>query len=329
MTIKMNKFEREELSNASFQFMQNSINSIKSKPLKSAFTLIELLVVIAIIAILAAMLLPALGKAKERALAAACLNNTKQMALGFNMYASDNGDFFPTPPDGWWWLAGNPINANGQTMGPDWLRTKRLNGVLLPNDPAPMMVQYMINNMVWVCPARKYGMTCATMPGFTGDPSTTGFISYGFNDCGVFGKVDSTGQMQNSSKFKSSFVTRPTDTVAICDTSGSNDPGAAQGNGNAWLDTVWAGRSYPSQTDPTQGQNWRLQSAYQKHNNRVNVVYVDGHSAPSLPSALTWGAFWGDLDSGATVNTSGQSVTLNKPISSPTLDLQEWSSAPE
>src|SRR5215469_5687808 len=69
---------------------------------KRAFTLIELLVVIAIIAILAALLLPALSKAKAKAMASSCANNAHQINLAAAMYAGNNGNSYP-----WTWTGTN------------------------------------------------------------------------------------------------------------------------------------------------------------------------------------------------------------------------------
>ncbi len=76
---------------------------MKRKRLSTGFTLIELLVVIAIIAVLASLLLPAVGRAKQRAQLAQCVSNFRQLQVAWQMYASDHDDYAVSPPPGIGW----------------------------------------------------------------------------------------------------------------------------------------------------------------------------------------------------------------------------------
>jgi len=88
---------------------------------REGFTLIELLVVIAIIAILAAILFPVFAQAREKARAASCLSNNKQIALAFSMYKQDYDETYPPAVDPvtnlWWENAVSPYIKGGNVGG--------------------------------------------------------------------------------------------------------------------------------------------------------------------------------------------------------------------
>jgi prepilin-type N-terminal cleavage/methylation domain-containing protein/prepilin-type processing-associated H-X9-DG protein len=89
---------RRALGNSRWKQAEASAPASSLGPSGRAFTLIELLVVIAIVAILAALLLPALGAAKDSGRRAACISNLRQVGMALHSYANDNEGRIPYGP---------------------------------------------------------------------------------------------------------------------------------------------------------------------------------------------------------------------------------------
>jgi len=129
-----------------------------------AFTLIELLVVIAIIAILAAMLLPALSKAKARAQAVECMNNTRQLLIAWKMYSGDNNNVlapneeYPIIP-GAAWVTGIMDFTGSANPG-------NTNTIYLTDPNYARLAPYVRSAAVYKCPADQ----STWLPGLNGLP---------------------------------------------------------------------------------------------------------------------------------------------------------------
>jgi prepilin-type N-terminal cleavage/methylation domain-containing protein/prepilin-type processing-associated H-X9-DG protein len=219
-----------------------------------AFTLIELLVVIAIIAILAAMLLPALSRAKKRAVQTNCLNNLKQLGLGFMIYVGDYGDVFPA-------VASNAQGAHAE----DWIYWR---------SPSVEPV-YNFNNMN-KCPiAQAVGTGTSTnlfkCPGAQ-KASTTGYgFSYSFN--GISTSAGMGSQYTPFTPFKLNQVRRPVDKIMLIEEPFSPEelpPGGI---------TTWTGPyADDGRWEPKVASTAHNTVACRHSNKGGNANFADGHS---------------------------------------------------
>jgi len=143
-------------------------------------------VVIAIIAILAAMLLPALSKAKERAQSIKCLNNMRQLDLGWTMYAGDNSEHLVrnwvlasnpnvSPPESW--VGGNMQNPSDAT-NITWITTCKL----YPYNPSAAIYQCPTVTPptpagIKIVPLRTVSLNARMGAALPGDTSTAGTVN--------------------------------------------------------------------------------------------------------------------------------------------------------